>query len=530
MIDEANERVEPPKGFIIAQGIRKVMGSRHPEILLEGGTGTGKTFGVALWVHGLCDLYPGVRILVVRATRMSLNESFLQLWEEEILGLDHPAVADGGTREHRKRYEYPMAETVVDGKTYKGRSRVVLGGMDTPTRVMSTNYDFVVAIEATEFTLNQWEYMSTRNRLFYTPYNLMLADVNPGDEFHWLNTRAEEAYSIPADLIDKLPFPAEGMKRMQRICTRLEDNPKYYDPVKKEWTPEGIAYRLRLEQQTGVNYARFVKSIWATAEGQVWENYERAKHVVQGSAFKDDQGHWSIIPGKEFPAFEARKVNWFGIAGDKGWHPDPGVLQLWAFDEYGGAWLVKERYQCKVGIDEWAEQAAEWQNEYDVRAIPYDPSEPEVIAKFNDRIGRRGGREGRPIAIRANNGIIAGVDQVRWGFGDDDRGEPRLRILDGSSVVQCPIRLADKMPTSWVQEIGGYVYPKKVDGKVTKDKPDPICEDHGCDTARYMLMYAWDNRHAAKAKAKTIENPGTMGAIINKPAKIKEAFRKAMME
>jgi phage terminase large subunit len=427
---------------------------------------------------------------------MSLNESFLQLWEEEILGMEHPAVGDGASREHRKRYLFPYAETVIDGIEYKGRSRMVLGGMDTPTRIMSTNFDIIAAIEATEFTLNQWEYMSTRNRLFYCPFNLMIADVNPAHEFHWLNLRAEEAYTIPSDLIGKVPFPVEGMKRMQRICTRLEDNPKYYDPVRDDWTAEGVMYRLRLEQQTGVNYERFVKSIWATATDQVWANFRRATHIVQGECVEVD-GYWRIRPGEEFPTFKERGVSHFVIGADWGWHPDPGVMQLWAVDKFGGAWLVKERYECKVSLDEWAEQAAEWQETYDVRVIVCDPSEPGNIAKINDRIGGRGGRMGSPLAVKANNAIMAGCDQVRWGFDDDERGEPRVRILDTATTVHCEHRALAKKPISWAQEIGGYVYTKQVDGKVYKERPDPVCEDHGCDTARYTLMHVWDNRYSA---------------------------------
>jgi len=495
---------------------------------MEGPAGTGKTFGLCLYAYLMCVLYPGARILFVRATRASMNESLLQLWEEEILGIDHPAVVNGAEREHRRRYVFPEATTKIDGKTYKGRSRVVLAGMDTPSRVMSTQFDVILYIEATEGTLHQWDYLSSRNRSHHMPFNLMVADVNPADEYHWLNLRADEAYTIPADLIGKVPFPVGGMLRMFRVKTHLSDNPKYYDQVAKDWTPEGLAYRLKMEQQSGANYARLVQGEWVTADGQIWENFSRAKHVVQGHLEKDDDGFWFMVPGDEFPAFERRRITHFVAGFDWGWHPDPGVGQLWGVDEYGGAWLILERYECKVSLDDWAETAAEWQAEYDVRAIVCDPSGKGQIAKLNDRIGRRGGRVGRPIAIKADNEILAGCDQVRWGFNDDDRGEPRIRILDNASTVFCAHRKADKRPQSWVQEIGGYVYAKKVDGKVYKEKPDGSCEDHGCDTVRYVAMYLWDNRHGARKSPDKIENPGTIAAIINRKKYVAENFKRGL--
>ena len=152
------------RGIIVAQGIQKLMATRHPEVLMEGPAGTGKTFGLCLYAYLMCVAYPGARILFVRATRASMNESLLQLWEEEILGLEHPAVMNGAEREHRKRYVFPEATMTWSGKTYKGRSRVGLAGMDMPTRVMSTQWDVILYVEATEGTLHQWDYLSSRNR------------------------------------------------------------------------------------------------------------------------------------------------------------------------------------------------------------------------------------------------------------------------------------------------------------------------------------------------------------------------------
>jgi len=521
---------------IIAPGIQRVIRSRHPELLVEGPAGTGKTYGLleAAALEGM--IYPGIRTLFIRATRKSMNESVLQLWEEEILGLDHPAVAGGAQRGQRSQYVFPRRRTVVDGKVYEGQSWYALVGMDSPERIMSSQYDRAYYFEATEGTLHQWELVKTRMRRFHTPYGQMVADCNPSNEFHWLNQRAEDAYKIPADLIGKVPFPAEGMKVMERVLTSLSDNPKYYNPFKREWTWEGLQYRMDLEQLTGVNYQRLVSGLWVSAEGQIWENYRRQKHVVQGHLHLQD-GVWRLKPvsGETSSGyllredFKERPVAWFGISVDWGWHPDPGVMQLWAFDKAGRAFLVKERYQCKTQLDEWANLAAEWQAEYDVRTIVCDPSDPEAIDKLNERIGEKRGREGVAYATKANNGIRAGLDQVRWGFDNDETGEPRIRILANSPEVTCTIRKQAKRPTSWVQELGSYVYKAQVDGKPNKEIPDPLCEDHACDAARYMLMDAWDSPQEPIIVQKTLK-PGQLGHKFDHDRVFKEAVEAAFPE
>ena len=490
------------KPRFIAPGIRRCMGSRHPELLVEGPAGTGKTYG--LLSNAMIDgyLYPGLRTLFIRSTRKSMNESVLQLWEEEILGLGHPAVQAGGQRSNRSEYVFPEATRKVDGRTYTGASHFALVGMDSPERIMSSQYDRAIYFEATEGTLHQWELIKTRMRRFHTPYVQMMADCNPADEHFWLNTRAEEDYKVPADLIGQVPFPAEGMKRMERIRTFLQDNPKYFDPIKQEWTQAGIHYKLGMEQLGGANYMRLVSGLWVTAEGQVWENYRPATHVVQGRLAKKE-GIWRLVPvtgvtdtGVQLKGdFRERAVAWFGISVDWGWHPDPGVMQLWAFDAHGRAFLVRERYQCKVSLDDWAQQAADWQADYDVRMIVCDPSEPGNIDALNSRIGERMGRTGVELATKAKNAIKAGVDQVRWGLDADETGEPRIRIMANSSELTCTHRSAAKRTTSVAQEILSYVYKKWVDGKPNKEQPDPTCEDHGADAMRYMMMAAWENQH-----------------------------------
>ena len=140
----------------LRQGILRVMGSRHPEILLEGPAGTGKTFGLVYLAHTWSEWFPGARGYFVRQTRKSLNESAMSLYED-LLGYGHPVLKGNRARPNRDKYTYPYAETVVDGVRYAGQSEIYLVGMDNPDRLMSTEGDWAMFFEGTEGTLREGE-------------------------------------------------------------------------------------------------------------------------------------------------------------------------------------------------------------------------------------------------------------------------------------------------------------------------------------------------------------------------------------
>ena len=113
---------------------------KDPEVLLEGPAGTGKTRALLEYVNYLCEEYPGIRVLIFRKTRTSMNESVLVTWEEKVLWENHPAKVGDAHRNNRQHYRYPNG------------SHVVIGGMDNSDRIISTEYDVAACIEDTEVT------------------------------------------------------------------------------------------------------------------------------------------------------------------------------------------------------------------------------------------------------------------------------------------------------------------------------------------------------------------------------------------
>jgi len=48
----------------------RLLGTDQPQVLWEGGVGTGKTFTLCVALRLFCEIFPGIRILLLRQTRI----------------------------------------------------------------------------------------------------------------------------------------------------------------------------------------------------------------------------------------------------------------------------------------------------------------------------------------------------------------------------------------------------------------------------------------------------------------------------
>ena len=162
-----------PKGAIVS-----LWRSRASEVLVPGPAGTGKTRGILEKVHLYLMNHPGSRGLIVRKTRASMTESVLVTFETAVVG---GSEANINNQSRRSRWAYEYANGSV----------LVVGGLDNPDRIMSTEYDIVAAFEATELSEHDWELLTTRLRNSAGPYHQAIADCNPTAPTHWLKRRAD---------------------------------------------------------------------------------------------------------------------------------------------------------------------------------------------------------------------------------------------------------------------------------------------------------------------------------------------------
>ncbi len=100
-----------------------------PTLRIEGPAGTGKTLAIIFKLHLICELNPNVRVLVIRDTRTSLNETVVMPYLK-FLGPGHPAWTSA-------------QPSSIQALQYPNGSRIVFGGLDNPGRIMGTDYDII---------------------------------------------------------------------------------------------------------------------------------------------------------------------------------------------------------------------------------------------------------------------------------------------------------------------------------------------------------------------------------------------------
>nr|WP_294577192.1 phage terminase large subunit [uncultured Rhodopila sp.] len=401
---------------------------RDPEILLEGPAGTGKTRAVLEKLNRWLLKVPGSRALIVRKTRISMTESVLVTLESNVIP-ENPTLYPDTRRVHRKNrqsYAYPNGSTLV------------VGGMDNPDRIMSTEYDMIAAFEATELLESDWEMVGTRLRNGVMPYQQAIADCNPATPSHWLNQRANSG-------------------RMTRLLSRHTDNPAFYEENGQQ-TERGRAYLGRLAASlTGARLLRLLGGKWASVEGQVWEGWDPLVHVVDRFPIPTE---WRRI-----------RVIDFG-------YTNPFTCQWWAFDGDDRAYLYRQTYYTKRLVQDHAEQIKKLTGteRIDATVSDHDAEDRATLAKYGIH------------TVPATKAVRAGIEAFALRLKKTGDERPRVFVLRDSLVERDPALVEAKMPTCFEEEIDGYVWPKGIDGRPVKEEPVKL-NDHGCDAARYMAMY-----------------------------------------
>ena len=411
-----------------------VMSCREPEVLLSGPAGTGKSRACLEKVHAACLLTPGVRALLVRKTLVSLTSTALVTWREHV-AVD--SLSAGLCRYYGGSTEEPAQYVFVNG------SRVMLGGMDRATKIMSSEYDLIYVQEAIELTEHDWDMLSTRLRNGRLGVQQILADTNPDVPTHWLPARA-----------------ARGDLRM--LESRHADNPILIgeDGIP---TPRGQAYLARLDRLTGVRRARLKDGKWVAAEGQIYETWDACVHLVD--SFKIPP-HW--------PRYWAVD---FGFV-------HPFVLQCWAVDGDGRAYLYREIYQTRRRVDEHAARIlAEVTGEDGVWTEP----RPTSVVCDHDAEGRATLEHALGLSTTAaDKRVLEGIQAVQRRLAVEDDGRPRLFVLRDARIDQDHDLVEAGKPTSTVEEFPGYVWDL---GGGRKAREAPVKEeDDGMDALRYLVM------------------------------------------
>lgn len=422
-------------------GARELFFALEPEVLIEGPAGTGKSLGCLKKLHRNAIKYPGSRQLILRKTRTSLTQSALVTFDRHVI------VPGGRVRFHStlQAYQYPNG------------SLIAVGGLDKDSKIMSSEWDTIYVQEATELAESEFEAATTRLRNGVIPHQQLLADCNPSFPRHWLNQRCIAG-------------------KTRRIYSRHEDNPRYFDRRTHSWTPEGERYLAKLQQLTGVRYKRLFSGQWVAAEGQVYEGWDPAIHVID--RFEVD------------PAWRRIWVVDFGFV-------NPFVWQDWAIDPDGRLFRVHEIYMTRALVEDHA---------VTIRAIAKERKLPKPSAVICDHDAEDRATLERYLKIRtiaAVKDVSNGIQAVESRLRVQPDGRPRLFFMRDALVERDRELVEASKPTSTEEEFEGYVWAKSPAGAI-KEAPAKE-DDHGMDATRYGVAYLDLRKAAPRVSAIGIE-------------------------
>ena len=427
-------------------GAREFLACRGPEVLISGPAGSGKSSALLWKIHAACEFAPGVRCLLVRKTRESLTESGLVTFEQKILPPRHPSMLKAPQRRLRTNYRYPNG------------SEIVVGGLDKPSKIMSTEYDIVACQEATELRQEDWEALSTRLRNNKLPFQQIIGDCNPSAPTHWLYQRHLEG-------------------RLKLIESRHEDNPAYYDARRQEWTLLGRKYLDNLAASlSGVALERLLRGRWVQAEGVIYAAWRDDKHLI----YKAD-----LPGGGEWPPLDWRRF-WsvdFGFTA-------PFVCQFWAMDGDGRLYLYREIYKTQTLVQDhavrmlgiWSEEAAWWSEKRKIALeSAHAMTRPEFVVCDHDAEDRATlERHLGLTTLGARKYVRKGIQALSERLLPAGDGRPRLFVVaDGIDELD-PLLLAARKPRRFQEEVCQYCWNSAKDAPIKEN-------DHACFVAGTLV-------------------------------------------
>lgn len=379
-------------GYEFRGDVRRFFSSRDMHVICAGPADSGKTLASCLKMFVMCAKYPKTQGALIRKTYRSIAGSVALTFDRVAKGF--PVVKYGG--EHPEQYQF-----------WNG-SRIWIGGMDAPDKVLSSERDFIYVNQSEELTVQDWETLATRctGRGAVMPYTQLLGDCNPSGTRHWIRKKASDGklrlfnarHTDNPSLYDSLSpetafrmFP-NGPPRVEfdvdgeKICMSpiMRDGRVYVLSAEGRKRLEALATTL-----SGVRLLRLFKGIWATAEGAVYDRFD----ATPGGP------HVRVRDRSEFVRFV--------MCGDEG-YTNPQVNLLVGIDTDGRWHVLAEFYVTHRLEQEIVAQALGWWREYGCDLMAMDEAAAGLIAALNaTEIKCVGGKGGILDGIRKIQGRLA---------------------------------------------------------------------------------------------------------------------------
>lgn len=253
-------------------------------------------------------------------------------------------------------------------------------------------------------------------------------NCNPGAPMHWFN-------------VEWIQQPEKH--NVLHLHFTMDDNPSLSDKVRKRYE----------SMYSGVFYQRYIKGLWVTAEGLIYDAFEEARHVLKQPVETHGEYYVSCDYGTQ----------------------NATVFLLWQQEKNSDRWIcLKEYYYSgrdnmrQKTVGEYVDDLIVWLDGIMPYRIIIDPSATPLKAELRKR-----GYQTRD----ADNDVKDG-------------------IADVSSMLKNDRIAFDASCKKTLEEFGAYMWdPKATD----RGEDAPIKEhDHAMDAIRYFVR----TQHLARAKKK----------------------------
>lgn len=470
--------------------------SEAPELLYSSMYGRGKSRVICEKAHYTCLRYPGAQVVLARKRRDDMGTTTLHTLLNEVIDPSHRdwgwrVSADGGSQ-----------------LLYPNGSRIVVVGLDRPSKLRSGAYLRAYVDQCEEFDEEEWNAINGRLRQWRDEWR----------EYDW-NAKAwvEPVHQLggacnpdsPEHFLYRLFRPDEGSHR--EYSTSDEELPNgetvkagaLLREVVLSSTTDNIAnlhprYLQRLNQMRGRYRERYVLGKWSRFEGLIYDCYDPDVSLI---AKPEAWERWGGFPPPDWPRY--RSID-FG-------YQHPFVCQWWAHDQANGEFFrYRELYHTRRLVSAHREQILQLEAQeratIEAHAARLRDSgekiEPVDDTLFFDLTFTDHDAEDRAtleetgliVTQPANKAVSLGLQRVYellqpYRRDGEERWRSRIYFVRDALVERDPTREADGLPTCTEEEMLRYHYQKARTGVVGEgEREEPYKkDDDGCDAMRYLF-------------------------------------------
>lgn len=435
-------------------------------ILYSGGVGSGKTLIGCITVLTMAFMHSG-DYLICRLfnpeLKLTTYKTFLEICPKELI------------------VEHRVADQIIKIRSVDGGiSNVIFRGLEEPDKHRSLNLNAAYIDEASQ--VSEEAFTLLQSRLRGKHYRKILCTTNPNGH-SWLYR-----YWIKKDFGN-----ANAKKQFFSV---------HAPSVENVHLPDGYVQNM-LDSWSEERIKREVMGSWDAFQGQVYTEFERAKHVVKPF----------VIPSE-----------WTRFVGLDHGYRNPTAAIWCAMDYDGNIYAYREFYQAEWIIEEIVKGRKDtgqpgllrMAGKEKLEGIWVDPSTKANRGKESDFTTYLEYLPRDLSLIPANNEVAAGIDRIKQYLKPDLRtGSPRLFIFETCENL--------------IEQMAQYRYEELTPGQeLNKNiKESPVKkDDHAVDALRYAVMSRPEEPKMADLKAKKREAPTLSGSVQRELHEIKQKGNK----